>query len=51
VPISILENVVSNVERRNLLTKDSSSIPRIADLMAAIPSIAGKVELVYEGET
>jgi len=50
VPISILENIISNVERRNLLTKEESSIPRIADLMAAIPSIAGKVELVYEGE-
>ena len=50
VPISILENVISNVERRNLLTHDDSNVPRIADLMAAIPSIAGKVELVYEGE-
>ncbi len=50
VPISILENVISNVERRNLLTGEDSAIPRIADLMAAIPSIAGKVELVYEGE-
>lgn len=50
VPISVLENVISNVERRNLRTKESSSIPRIADLNAAIPSITGKVELVYEGE-
>ena len=50
VPISILENVISNVERRNLLTGESTAVPRIADLLAAIPAIAGKVELVYEGE-
>jgi len=50
VPISVLENVVSNVERRNLLTQDQCTIPRIADLAAAIPAISGKVELVYEGE-
>jgi magnesium chelatase subunit I len=50
VPISILENVLSNVERRNLVTGETSPIPRIADLAAAIPAISGKVELVYEGE-
>lgn len=50
VPISVLENVVSNVERRNLRTRESHTIPRLADLNAAIPSITGKVELVYEGE-
>jgi magnesium chelatase subunit I len=50
VPISVLENIISNVERRNLVTGDESTIPRIADLAAAIPAISGKVELVYEGE-
>lgn len=50
VPISIIENVISNVERRNLLTGENSNTPRIADLAAAIPAISGKVELVYEGE-
>lgn len=50
VPISVIENVVSNLERRNLRTKDTSTIPRMADLHAAIPAITGKVELVYEGE-
>lgn len=50
VPISILENVISNIERRNLLTGETSMIPRMADLSAAIPAITGKVELVYEGE-
>ena len=41
---------VSNVERRNLLTGDRCTVPRVADLAAAIPAISGKVELVYEGE-
>ncbi|GAB4328517.1 MAG: magnesium chelatase [Candidatus Zixiibacteriota bacterium] len=50
VPISVLENVISNVERRNLLTGENNTMPRMADLHAAIPSITGKVELVYEGE-
>ncbi len=50
VPISVLENIVSNIERRNLLTGDQCTVPRIADLAAAIPAISGKVELVYEGE-
>ena len=50
VPIAVLENVISNVERRNLLTGESNTTPRMADLQAAIPSITGKVELVYEGE-
>lgn len=50
VPISVLENVVSNMERRALRTKESIPVPRLADLHAAIPSITGKVELVYEGE-
>jgi len=50
VPISVIENVVSNMERRNLRTKEAFTVPRLADLHAAIPSITGKVELVYEGE-
>lgn len=50
VPISILENVVSNMERRNLRSREANTVPRLADLHAAIPSITGKVELVYEGE-
>ncbi|MBI3873182.1 MAG: magnesium chelatase [candidate division Zixibacteria bacterium] len=50
LPIAVLENVVSNVERRNLLASETSMVPRMADLSAAIPAITGKVELVYEGE-
>ncbi|HWO56629.1 MAG TPA: AAA family ATPase [bacterium] len=50
VPIAVLENIISNVERRNLRTGDNDLVPRMADLAAAIPAITGKVELVYEGE-
>jgi magnesium chelatase subunit I len=50
LPITVLENVVSNSERRTLKTRDSHAVPRILDLYAALPSITGKLELEYEGE-
>ena len=50
LPITVLENVVSNAERRTLKTRESSAAPRILDLYAALPSITGKLELEYEGE-
>jgi magnesium chelatase subunit I len=48
--ISALENIYSVAERRMLLNHESSTEVRITDLYGAIPSITGKVELVYEGE-
>ncbi len=48
--ISLLENVVSNAERRGLRTGETQVWPRLADLHGAIAAISGKVELVYEGE-
>ena len=50
LPITVLENVVSNSERRALKCKESETVPRILDLYAALPSITGKLELEYEGE-
>jgi magnesium chelatase subunit I len=50
LPISVLENVVSNAERRALRAKESVAVPRILDLYSAIPAITGKLELEYEGE-
>src|SRR3954454_22990876 len=50
LPISVLENVVSNAERRALKAGESQAVPRILDLYAALPSITGKLELEYEGE-
>lgn len=48
--ISALENVYSYAERRILLNNESSTFVRISDIIGIIPSITGKVELVYEGE-
>ncbi len=48
--ISLVENVISNLERRNLMTGDTIMIPRFSDLNAAVPAITGKIELAYEGE-
>jgi len=48
--ISALENLYSAAERRMLLSKDKKTEARIADLFGVLPSITGKVELVYEGE-
>jgi magnesium chelatase subunit I len=50
LPISLLENVVSNAERRALLAGEKSVVPRVTDVYAALPAITGKFELEYEGE-
>jgi len=50
LPITVIESVTSNAERRALLTKEEQVVPRISDIYAAIPSITGKMELEYEGE-
>jgi magnesium chelatase subunit I len=48
--ISAMENLISNVERRALLTGEPEIFPRISDLHATLPAITGKMELVMEGE-
>jgi magnesium chelatase subunit I len=50
LPISALENVASNAERRALRAGESVAAPRVLDVYAALPSITGKLELEYEGE-
>jgi magnesium chelatase subunit I len=50
MPISTLENAISNAECRALLYDEDLVVPRITDLYAALPSITGKLELEYEGE-
>jgi magnesium chelatase subunit I len=50
MPITVLENAVSNAERRALLNGEREVVPRITDIYAALPSITGKLELEYEGE-
>jgi magnesium chelatase subunit I len=50
MPISVLESVVSNAERRAFVHGESPVAARIIDLYAAMPSMTGKFELEYEGE-
>jgi len=50
LPITTLELVVSNAERRALANREGIVVPRVTDLYAALPSITGKFELEYEGE-
>ena len=50
LPISAIENVVSNAERRALTHREKFVVPRISDIYAALPAITGKLELEYEGE-
>jgi magnesium chelatase subunit I len=48
--ISAYENLVSSAERRALMNREGTSSIRISDFTGVIPSITGKIELVYEGE-
>ncbi len=50
LPISALENVVSNAERRALVHNETPVVPRVSDIYAAAPALTGKFELEYEGE-
>ena len=50
LPISAIENVVSNAERRALRAKEDVAVPRILDIYSALPAVTGKLELEYEGE-
>jgi len=50
LPISVLETVVSNAERRALANGESPVVARVTDIYAALPSMTGKFELEYEGE-
>jgi magnesium chelatase subunit I len=50
LPISCLENVISNAERRSLRNEEKVVVPRISDIYSAMPAITGKLELEYEGE-
>ncbi len=50
LPISTMELVVSNAERRALQHGETLAVPRAGDLYSALPGITGKIELEYEGE-
>ncbi|MDP4283021.1 MAG: magnesium chelatase [Bacteroidota bacterium] len=48
--IAAYENAVSAAERRTLINKEKETQVWVSDLTGIIPSITGKIELVYEGE-
>ena len=48
--ITAFENLLSTAERRILITGEKNTSVRMADFLGIIPSINGKIELVYEGE-
>ncbi|MFN0274368.1 MAG: magnesium chelatase [Chitinophagales bacterium] len=48
--ITMYENLISSAERRALKNKETSTYIRVSDFWGIIPSITGKIELVYEGE-
>ena len=50
LPIALIENLISNAERRGLKTGESRVTTRICDLQQAVSAVSGKVELVLEGE-
>ncbi|HEX3024644.1 MAG TPA: sigma 54-interacting transcriptional regulator [Chitinophagaceae bacterium] len=48
--IAAFENAVSSAERRAIIHDEKKTQVWISDLVGVIPSITGKIELVYEGE-
>ena len=48
--ISAYENAVSAAERRSIINNEAHTQVWISDLIGIIPSVTGKIELVYEGE-
>ena len=48
--IAAYENAVSSAERRAIMNNEKETQVWISDLVGIIPSITGKIELVYEGE-
>lgn len=48
--ISAIENAYSAAERRAIINNEKETQVWINDLVGIIPSITGKIELVYEGE-
>jgi magnesium chelatase subunit I len=48
--ISAYENLIAGAERRSIMNNEKSTTLRVSDFIGVVPSITGKVELVYEGE-
>jgi magnesium chelatase subunit I len=50
MPISVMESVISNAERRAIINDETPVAPRVIDLYSSLPAMTGKFELEYEGE-
>jgi len=50
LPITCMENVISNAEQRAIRNREELVVARVGDIYAAMPAITGKLELEYEGE-
>jgi magnesium chelatase subunit I len=48
--ISAMENLIAAAKLRLIETESETTTIRLVDFMSIIPSITGKIELVYEGE-
>ncbi len=48
--ISAYENLLAAAERRTLLNNEKNTSVRLSDFAGVVPSVTGKVELVYEGQ-
>jgi magnesium chelatase subunit I len=48
--ISAYENLLAAAERRALLNGEKNTAIRVSDFVGVVPSVTGKVELVYEGQ-
>ncbi|MCE2996492.1 MAG: magnesium chelatase [Cyclobacteriaceae bacterium] len=48
--ISAYENLVAAAERRSFINQEKTATIRVSDFIGVVPSITGKVELVYEGQ-
>ncbi len=48
--ITAFENLLSTAERRSVKSGNKKTSVRLSDFMGVVPSITGKIELVYEGE-
>jgi len=48
--ISAYENLIAAAERRSIINHEKNTFIRVSDFIGVIPSITGKVELVYEGQ-
>lgn len=48
--ISAYESLIAAAERRSIINQEKNVTMRLSDFIGVMPSITGKVELVYEGE-